>query len=95
MKFFIAPMQEMAAFEEAKKLLAKKEVNIGFSGLSDSSKLHMTYALTEGFRNKLIVTHSDMRAREIYEEYRFYDRMTMLYPLQTIIFTLMIMVLYG
>ena len=56
MKFFIEPMQEMAAFEEAKKLLTKKEVNIGFSGLSDSSKLHMMYALSEGLRHKLIVT---------------------------------------
>ena len=86
MKFLIAPMQEMAAFEEAKKLLAKKEVNIGFSGLSDSSKLHMTYALTEQFRNKLIVTYSDIRAREIYEEYRFYDRMTLSYPAKDLIF---------
>lgn len=86
MKFLVAPMQEMAAFEEAKKLLAKKEVNIGFSGLSDSSKLHMTYALTEEFRNKLIVTYSDIRAREIYEEYRFYDRMTHIYPAKDLIF---------
>lgn len=86
MKFLIAPMQEMVAFEEAKKLLADKEVNISFSGLADSSKLHMTYALTEGIRNKLILTYSDMKAREIYEEYRFYDRMTLLYPGKDLIF---------
>ncbi len=86
MKFLVEPMQEMAAFEEAKKLLAKKEVNIGFSGLSDSSKLHMTYALSEGIRSKLIVTYSDIRAREIYEEYRFYDRMTFVYPAKDLIF---------
>ena len=79
-------MQEMAAFEEAKKLLEKKEVNIGFSGLADSAKLHLTYALSEGIRSKLIVTYSDMRAREIYEEYRFYDRMTLLYPAKDLIF---------
>ena len=86
MKFLSAPMQEMAAFEEAKKLLDKEEVNIGFSGLSDSSKLHMMYALSEGFRSKLIVTYSDIRAREIYEEYHFYDRMVSLYPAKDLIF---------
>ena len=86
MKFLVEPMQEMAAFEEAKALLAKKEVNIGFSGLSDSSKLHMMYAISEGVRNKLIVTYSDLRAREIYEEYRFYDRMTLMYPAKDLIF---------
>ena len=86
MKFLIEPMLEMAAFEEAKKLLANKEVNIGFSGLSDSSKLHMMYALSEGSRNKLIVTYSDMKARELYEEYRFYDRFTSMYPAKDLIF---------
>lgn len=79
-------MQEMMAFEEATKLLAKKEVNIGFSGLSDSSKLHMTFGLAEKFRNKLIITYSDMKAREIYEEYRFYERMTVSYPAKDLIF---------
>lgn len=86
MKFLVSPLQEMVAFEDARKLLAKKEVNIGFSGLSDSSKLHMTYGLTEGVKNKLIITYSDMKAREIYEEYRFYDRMTLSYPAKDLIF---------
>ncbi len=86
MKFLSAPMQEMATFDEVKKLLVKEEVNIGFSGLSDSSKLHMMYALSEGFRSKLIVTYNDIRAREIYEEYRFYDRMVSLYPAKDLIF---------
>ena len=86
MKFLREPMQEMAAYEEAVKLLCKEKVNIGFSGLSDSSKLHMMYALSEGFRSKLIVTYSDLRAREIYEEYRFYDRMVSLYPSKDLIF---------
>ncbi len=86
MKFLVEPLLEMAAFEETKKLLKKKEVNIALSGLSDSSKLHMTYGLTEGFKHRLIVTYSDIRAREIYEEYRFYDRMTHLYPAKDLIF---------
>lgn len=86
MKFLVEPMQEMVAFEEAKKILAKNEVNIGFTGLSDSSKLHTIYAISEKIRNKVIVTYSDLRAREIYEEYRFYDRMTFLYPAKDLIF---------
>lgn len=86
MKFLTEPMQEMAAFEEAKKLLKKTEVNIGFSGLSDSSKLHIAYALTGKFSNKLFITYSDLRAREIYEEYHFYDRKTCVYPAKDLIF---------
>ena len=86
MKFLTEPMQEMAAFEEAKKLLEKAKVNIGFSGLSDSSKLHIAYALTGKFSNKLFITYSDLRAREIYEEYHFYDRKTCVYPAKDLIF---------
>ena len=86
MKFLTEPMQEMAAFEEAKKLLEKAKVNIGFSGLSDSSKLHIAYALTGNFSNKLLITYSDLRAREIYEEYHFYDRKTCVYPAKDLIF---------
>lgn len=86
MKFLTEPMQEMAAFEEAKKLLEKAKVNIGFSGLSDSSKLHIAYALTGKIGNKLLITYSDLRAREIYEEYHFYDRKTCVYPAKDLIF---------
>ncbi len=86
MKFLLEPMQEMAAIYDTKKLLTKKEVNISFSGLSGSAKLHAAYTLTEGFKSKLIITYSDMRAREIYEEYCFYDRLCTLYPAKDLIF---------
>lgn len=86
MKCLIAPMEDMAAYNEAAKLLKKEEVNMGFFGLPDSAKLHMTYALSKTCHSRLIVTYSDLKAREIYEEYRFYDRTTMLYPARDLIF---------
>lgn len=57
-----------------------------FPGLYDSQKLHMVYGLSDGFTQKIIVTFSDKRAREIGAEYGFYDRRTMVYPGKDLIF---------
>ncbi len=86
MKVLTAPLQELAEFEEGKRLLLKDGAAVGFSGLYDSQKLHMVYGLSDGFEQKIIVTFSDKKAREICEEYRFYDRNTCLYPARDLIF---------
>jgi transcription-repair coupling factor (superfamily II helicase) len=59
---------------------------VSLTGCVDSQKLHMIYGLSEGVRTKVIVTYSDLKAREIYEEYKFYDRNVMLFPAKDLIF---------
>ena len=86
MKALLTPLAELSAYEEIRSLLAKKEAQAALSGCVDSQKLHMIYGLSEGFRHKLIVTYSDLRAKEIYEDYQFYDRNVMLYPAKDLIF---------
>ncbi|MDO4332012.1 MAG: transcription-repair coupling factor [Eubacteriales bacterium] len=86
MKVLTAPLEELAEFEEGKRLLEKEGAAVGFAGLYDSQKLHMIYGLSDGFCQKIIVTFSDKKAREISEEYRFYDRGTYLYPAKDLIF---------
>ncbi|MDE6063979.1 MAG: transcription-repair coupling factor, partial [Lachnospiraceae bacterium] len=100
MQALLAPLRELAEYEEIRKLVygkgalgAGKEAAQGFKGQSvaltgcvESQKLHMVYGLSEGFRHKVIVTYSDLRAKEIYEEYKFYDRNVMLYPAKDLIF---------
>ena len=85
MKVLMAPLRELAEFEEARTLL-KRGRQAGFSGLYDSQKLHMVYGLSDGFFQKIIVTFSDKRAREICEEYRFYEPNVLLYPARDLIF---------
>ena len=57
-----------------------------FTGCVDSQKLHMAYGLSDGFRYKIIVTFSDLKAREIFEDYQFYDREVTWYPAKDLIF---------
>ncbi len=85
MQALLTPLHELAEFEEIKELL-KKGQSAALTGCVESQKLHMIYGLSDGFSCKVIVTYSDLRAREIYEEYKFYDRNVMLYPAKDLIF---------
>ena len=84
MQALLAPLKELAEFSQIKENLKKGTVSL--TGCVDSQKLHIIYGLSDGFRYKVIVTYSDLRAREIFEEYQFYDRNVMLYPAKDLIF---------
>ncbi|MCR5249835.1 MAG: transcription-repair coupling factor [Lachnospiraceae bacterium] len=85
MKLLNAPLRELGWFDEAGEQL-KNNGRIMIGGCADSAKLHLINALSEGKRTPLILTYSDRRAREIAEEYRFYDRDTLVYPAKDLIF---------
>ena len=73
MKAFVEPLQNLSGFLDMKKL-AKKEKGIVFlSGCIDAEKPHMIYAFGREQKNKLIVTFHEQRAKELYEEYRFFN----------------------
>ncbi len=82
----MAPLQELAEYSKMKELLEKKKEVLFLGGCVDSQKLHMIAGLGDRFRTKLILTFSDLRARQIAEDYRFYDRNTYVYPGKDLIF---------
>ena len=86
MRALLAPLQELGEYEEIKKMLGKDRASITLSGCVDSEKLHMIYGLGDGFRYKIIVTFSDLRAKEICDDYQFYDRGVSVYPAKDLIF---------
>lgn len=86
MQALLAPLHELAEYDEINNLLYKQNQPVALTGCMESQKLHILYGLSDGFRYKLIVTYSDQRAREIYEEYKFYDRNVMIYPAKDLIF---------
>ncbi len=86
MRALLAPLEELGEYEEIKKMLAKERALVSLNGCMDSEKLHMIYGLGDGFRYKIIVTFSDLKAKELYEDYKFYDRNVTLYPAKDLIF---------
>ncbi len=86
MRTFTAPLYELGEFEEIVKLLKRKQTALSLTGCVDSQKLHMAYGLSDGFKIKIIVTFSDLRAKEIYEDYKLYDKNVTMYPAKDLIF---------
>ncbi len=86
MQALVAPLGELAEFGEMKDAIRKKRTPVSVTGCVDSQKLHLIYGLSEGVKVKVIVAYSDLRAREIYEEYQFYDHNSYLYPGKDLIF---------
>lgn len=86
MRALLAPLEELAEYEEIKRALTKEKAAVSLSGCVDSEKLHIIYGLSDGFRYKIIATYSDLKAKELYEDYKFYDRNVTLYPAKDLIF---------
>ena len=86
MRTFTAPLMEYKDFNDIRQNITLREFPVQITGCIDSQKCHMIHALTEDIPFKLIVTYNDSKAKEIYEDYKLYDRSVMLYPAKDIIF---------
>ena len=86
MKAFTAPLKNLEEFEQIQERLKKNQGVLQVSGCIDSQKSHFIYCAGEERHQKLIITYSDLRAREIYENYRFFDRKVLLYPARDLMF---------
>lgn len=86
MQILLSPLHELAEYSHLRETLEKGGGPVALTGCVDSQKLHMIYGLSDGFKIKVIATYSDIKAREIFEEYKFYDRNVMLYPAKDLIF---------
>ncbi|MEG1876685.1 MAG: transcription-repair coupling factor [Lachnospiraceae bacterium] len=86
MRALNAPLWEMGEFEQAAGILQTSPCSIAFTGCVDSQKLHMIYGLSGGFTYKIILTYSDLKAKELYEDYKLYDKDVTIFPAKDLIF---------
>ncbi len=86
MKTFTAPLTELKEFNDVRDNIKTKSLPVQITGCIDSQKCHLIYGLSEEFTFKVIVTYNDLKAKEIYEDYRLYDKEVFLYPAKDIIF---------
>lgn len=86
MKVLKAPLMELAEYDLMHKIAGQPGKCLSLTGCVDSQKLHMIYNLSDGFRNKIIVTFSELQVKEIYEDYRFYDKNVVMFPAKDLIF---------
>ncbi len=86
MRAITTPLSELKEFNEINEYLEKPFACAEVTGCVDSQKLHIIDGLGADFKYRIIVTYSDLRAKEIYEDYKFYDRNVTVYPAKDLIF---------
>ena len=86
MKAFTEPLKELGEFESIRESLKKKKGMTEVQGCIDAQKAHFIYGCGEDFPFRVIVTYSELRAREIYDNYRCFDRNVLLFPARDLIF---------
>ena len=68
MKSLTAPLKQLEALSKAREKLNKETGVQLLCGCIDSQKTHLAYAVGESFQKRLIITYSESKAKEIFEE---------------------------
>ncbi len=79
------PLENLESFHLAQNRIKYHETPVAIYGAIDSQKCHMINALSS-HAEKLVITYNDVRAREIYEDMKFFEEDVFLYPSKDIIF---------
>ena len=86
MKSLTAPLMQLESLSRAIEKLNKETGVQLLSGCIDSQKTHLAYAIGENFKKKLIVTYNELKAKEIFEEYKIFGKGVYLYPAKDFLF---------
>ena len=86
MKTFIEGIKQFDANKEISDIYKNKSGIITITGCLDASKPHLAYVLDKEKRHKLIVLSEEQKAKEFYENYKFFDDDAVYYPAKDVLF---------
>lgn len=92
MKTLLAPLRELEEFNQLKIALQNGVTPVQVVGSMDAQKGHLIYGTGAPDRDgdaepfRLVVTHDEVRAKELMEDYRMYGQNVMYYPAKDLIF---------
>ncbi len=86
MQALLAPLAELADYQEIRKDRKKESGMIQIAGCVNSQKTHLMYALGDGFEYRVIAFSSEEKAKKAYEEYRIFTEDVYLYPARDLLF---------
>ena len=86
MQDFLAPLGELADYQEMLKNRRKGEGIIQVAGCVSSQKTHLMYALGDGCEYRVIAFSSEEKAKKAYDEYRLLTYSVYMYPARDLLF---------
>ena len=85
MNTFLEPLQQLAELQKAREALVGGSAAM-ICGCLDSQKAHLLLGLSDLSPWKLVLSQDEKSAKRFYEDFRFYDRETWLYPAKDLLF---------
>ncbi len=82
----MAPLQEINAYRSARECIKRGRMPVHISGCMTSQKVHFIYGLAQGNPWNVIITQNEIKAREVAEDYRMFDREVLYFPAKDVIF---------
>lgn len=86
MKALMQPLEDVAGFPELKQSLKNSQGLSIVTGCLESQKAHVIAGLSGDISCRLIIGENELKAKELYEDYRLYDPEVLLYPARDLIF---------
>lgn len=86
METLIAPLKEIHAYRSAEEAVERGKLPLHLSGCVESQKCHLIYGLGRKKQWRVIIAANEIRAREMVEDYRIFDREVLYYPAKDVIF---------
>ena len=85
----MAPLEELEEYNQLKIALRTGVTPVQVFGNMEGQKCQMIYGISEENERqpfRLIITHNEIRAKELLEDFRMYDQSAMYYPAKDLIF---------
>jgi len=85
-KSFTEPLSELKEFPKIQTDIRLGHVPVYIDGCMETQKCHFMKALSENFKYKIIVTYNDIKAKELYEDCKFFLKDVYIYPAKDVLF---------
>ncbi len=85
MNLFEYPLLQLNEFEQVKDCLSDNK-SCQVTGCADSQLAHFISGLSDGYKQKVIVTFSATKAKELYEDLKGFTKDVVMYPSKDVIF---------
>ena len=86
MKAITWPVKHTDEYKEIKNSFDKENGIINISVNDGTDRVYLMNIFSEGEKTRLVVTYSEQRAEQLYEDFRFYGKEVYLYPSKDILF---------
>ena len=86
MRTFVEPLKNLGGFSDMLKQAGKERGLYSITGCIDAQKSHMMYSCSDGKKHNIIVTFHEQKAKELYEDYRFFDSNVVYFPAKDVLF---------